>query len=326
MRDKMDTLRRLTVLGDPHVDEERTRFACTGCGACSDFCRHHIEVAPILFDGRAQLAERGDQHPALTDFPARFARHAAAAAQKAHAAVRETNAPAPSIVADANERIAVLAPCDQPHLGNVALELLAHVGVVDAQLAPEPIGCAGYPLLAAGERDAFKLHAERVAMTLGGFERVLVHCPACAHAMQNEYPRFGVPLAITVEHTTTYFARAGLQPKKRVAEAAYYQDPCYLGRRMGVYEEPRQLLAAAVDEVIEFPKNRAAAECSGGGGLLPVTMPDVASEIASRRLRSADKARTNLVATACGSCQKRLNRDGFATKDVMELLLDAMQR
>ena len=75
------------------------------------------------------------------------------------------------------------------------------------------------------------------------------------------------------------------------ARAAFYQDPCYLGRWLGVYDAPRRLAGKAVDELREFSRARNESECSGGGGLLPATMPATARAIAEHRLAEVREAK-----------------------------------
>ncbi|NOX35021.1 MAG: (Fe-S)-binding protein [Deltaproteobacteria bacterium] len=45
-----------------------------------------------------------------------------------------------------------------------------------------------------------------------------------------------------------------------------YHDPCNLGRKSGLYDAPRELLALCCKEVVELVPNRENAICCGGGG------------------------------------------------------------
>lgn len=87
-----------------------------------------------------------------------------------------------------------------------------------------------------------------------------------------------------------------------------YHDPCNLGRKSGVYDEPRELLARVCKEVVELNPNRENAVCCGGGGGL---LQDSTSK--KRRMISgkskADQMRitgARHAATACLSCHRQL--------------------
>jgi Fe-S oxidoreductase len=131
-------------------------------------------------------------------------------------------------------------------------------------------------------------------------------------------------LAPRVEHTTefleTFIERLPVQRKR---PRAFYHDPCYLGRWLGVYEAPRHLARKAVDELREFARARAQAECSGGGGLLPLTMPRTADAIADHRLSEMQRSGVATVVTACATCKKRMTRNGVTAVDIVELLATA---
>ena len=87
-----------------------------------------------------------------------------------------------------------------------------------------------------------------------------------------------------------------------------YHDPCNLGRKAGVLDAPRELLARVCKEVVELEPNRENAVCCGGGGGL---LQDSSS--AKRRMISgkskADQMRNAGIknaATACLSCHRQL--------------------
>jgi Fe-S oxidoreductase len=105
-----------------------------------------------------------------------------------------------------------------------------------------------------------------------------------------------------------------------VRAAAFYQDPCYLGRWLGVYEAPRRLAGKALEGVREFSRAANPSECSGGGGLLPVTMPEAARAIADHRLVELREAKVSTVVTACSTCKRMLARDDVEAIDLVELL------
>jgi Fe-S oxidoreductase len=59
-----------------------------------------------------------------------------------------------------------------------------------------------------------------------------------------------------------------------------------------------------------MPHARQDAECSGGGGGLPRTMPKAAQRIAARRHEDAAEVGADVIVTACPSCKRQLRRAG----------------
>lgn len=317
-RDKMASMRLLRRAEvEPTVAQTEPLYGCTGCGACTDFCLYKVEPGTTLFRGRAEAEREGRGHPALANFVSRFAQHSSRAAAALKDAV-------PLFRRPAEARVAFFPGCDDPPLAQTMLELCDRIGAEYVAIAAGEQGCAGYPLLAAGQFDAFRLHAERMARQLAGYARLVVHCPACAWAMRTQYRAFGVPLAPSVEHTSE-FLESFIErlPIKTRRPGAFYQDPCYLGRWLGVYDAPRRLAQKALDVVHEFSRNRNQAGCSGGGGLLPETMPEAAATIAEDRLAEVHQAGVGTVVTACPTCKRMLGRDGVETIDLVELLATA---
>jgi Fe-S oxidoreductase len=87
-----------------------------------------------------------------------------------------------------------------------------------------------------------------------------------------------------------------------------YHDPCNFGRKSGVFEVPRKLLARCCQEVVELDPNRMNSLCCGGGGGM---IQD--SESTKRRMMAGKakahqmrKAAVNYVATTCLSCHRQL--------------------
>src|SRR5262249_13113720 len=143
--------------------------------------------------------------------------------------------------------------------------------------------CCGLPLLFAGDAPGFKRHADALAREARGASRVLAADAGCAHALRVRYPEHGVTGLAPVEHLAEAAARdlGRLRGGQGPSGPVRWHDPCHLGRGLGAYEAPRAVLTRALGRAPdEFPDRRAHAACSGGGGALPVTMPENARRIA----------------------------------------------
>jgi Fe-S oxidoreductase len=107
-----------------------------------------------------------------------------------------------------------------------------------------------------------------------------------------------------------------------------YHDPCDLGRKGGIFDPPRQILARLPGvEFVEMPHNRADALCCGGGGNLESLENDLSAAIATRRLAEAQSVDAEVIVTACQQCQRTLgmaarrNRVRVPTMDIAQILL-----
>ena len=313
---KMDKLNQLRLgRGAWTVESTEALWACTGCRHCTMYCDHGNEPGLVLMTGRAVAVQRGAQHPALTNYSERFrAREQRLSAQLASMF--------PDRLATEGD-LGYWPGCDAIDKGAAdiaaAFALFDRTGLDNVKLVDAPQACGGYPLLAAGHRDLFRWHAGRVASALRGFKKVAINCSACTQSMQTQYAAEGVHLHTEIVSLAELLAPAAKNlacpiQRKRV----YYHDPCHHARGTGVMEEPRRALGQLA-EVREFAWNHADAECCGGGGLLPKTMPVVADQMAKRRLAEVQAGGGGMVVTSCATCTFMLARNAPPSVEVANL-------
>jgi Fe-S oxidoreductase len=293
-------------------------WACTSCFACRESCDHRNDVAATLLDARAAMTSAGIAPPGARRVLAAFARHD----ERTRAAGRAL-APPPGA---RSSGAALLVGCGYLRVARreAADALAAAVALLDAPVALVQ-GCCGLPLRLAGDVDAFREHARRVARSLEGHDRVVVVDAGCALALRKRYAEVGVELAPRVDLLVELAAReaAGLRPAPPAEdERVRWHDPCQLGRGLGIYDEPRLVLSRVLGRPAdELDPRRELALCSGAGGLLPSTMAAVARRIAAERLEAHDRAGGGRVVTACASSlialRRRAGRAGPAVDDLV---------
>ncbi|MBW2732779.1 MAG: (Fe-S)-binding protein [Deltaproteobacteria bacterium] len=277
-------------------------FACTGCGLCTEHCEHGNDVVGALWDGRAVAREQGIEHPALERFPERF--------RERGEALRETLHQSPLGARISSEaRIGFLPAFDTldayPSSIEDAFFVFDALGMDYIRLVDSAPLCGGYQLLAAGYPDAARLAAEEMIRVIRRYATVVLESAACVYLLREVLPKQGIECNTEVLHLSEYLApHAERLPIKRRRFAAYYHDPCYLGRYLKIYDPPRRLLARCVDSPREFLHHREHGECCGGGGLVPQTYPDATASQARRRLEEPQLFSVGLVVTACPTCRR----------------------
>jgi heterodisulfide reductase subunit D len=197
--------------------------------------------------------------------------------------------------------------------------------------------CCGYPLYVAGMSDRLTelaRHNVRQVRRIGA-RRVIFACPSCYYAWAHIYPEIVDVSGIRLQHATEFLT--GLLTSDRVAlgpveEVVTYHDPCDLGRKSGVYDAPREVLARIPGlELREMTASRENALCCGGGGDVEVSDPTVSTEVAGRRLAQVQATGARYVASACQQCKRTLQEGARRNKirvraiDIAELVWKSIE-
>jgi len=177
--------------------------------------------------------------------------------------------------------------------------------------------CCGYPLLMAGQlRQAETLIRHNVdAMRALGVPRVVVTCPSCYHMWHHVYPELlKEPLGFEVVHAAEVLSelvkddRVALTEPRRTGIVTYH-DPCDLGRKGGIFEEPREVIRSIPGfELVEMQQSREHALCCGGGGNLETFDPDLVQDVASQRIAQAAEVGAQFLVSACPQCVRTLSK------------------
>lgn len=183
------------------------------------------------------------------------------------------------------------------------VRILNHLGIEPVVMANER--CCGHDLYWLGENEKFdelaELNLDDIAKT--GAKTVITSCPECALTLKKLYASHNGKAAFTVRHITEVVAENidKLEFKEQEMHISY-QDPCRLGRYLGVYEQPRQVLTAIPGlQLHEMSRNRRGAICCGTTNWM--NCDATSKKIQFERLSEAKAAGADTMVTACPKCQ-----------------------
>jgi Fe-S oxidoreductase len=188
-----------------------------------------------------------------------------------------------------------------------AVRLLNALGVTPVVSREER--CCGHDLLWNGDRPNFEALARHNAelVAASGAGTVVTPCAECLRTWRLDIQPMFPEVKARVVHLTEFVAEhlGDLKLAGNGARRVTFQDPCRLGRHLGVYEPPRALLAAVPGaELVEMGHSRAGAICCAGGTWS--NCDRYAKQIQVGRLREARATGAEVLVTACPKCQVHL--------------------
>ncbi|MCR4406168.1 MAG: (Fe-S)-binding protein [Anaerolineae bacterium] len=334
---------RLLLAGTPLSAGQMTRlYQCTLCGHCAQVCSTRIDLRQFWLEARAQTVSRELSPQGLATARDNVARtgnvYGYQNDERAGWVEYMDDAPADLYQRDQAE-VVYFVGCSSSFSPRAQRIAESFVRVLDAaQVSFTILGegevCCGFPLLAAGMHDQAQTliehNLERVRMT--GARTVVFTCPACRMMWLEEYARHlpGIRLLHATELLAELMAARPL-PLKDVNRVVTYHDPCDLARNGGVYDAPRQVLAAIPGlQFVEVHERRERGLCCGGGGDLEMVDPALAQRVAQRTASKLAATGAQVIATACPQCVRTLARGteqavpGVEVKDLVELLAEAL--
>jgi Fe-S oxidoreductase len=184
------------------------------------------------------------------------------------------------------------------------LKTLNVLGIEPKLLANEK--CCGHDALWTGDIETFKKLAEYNAAQIkeAGVKKIVFSCPEGYRTFKLDYPNY-VDLGCEVQHISEFLAEKIEQNGvkfKEIKKKVTYQDPCRLGRHLGVYEAPRKVLKSIPGiELVEMKHSGLESICCGTSAF--TNCDSYSNMLRAERLCEATETGAELLITACPKCQ-----------------------
>ncbi|MHA1907645.1 MAG: (Fe-S)-binding protein [Candidatus Thorarchaeota archaeon] len=335
--------------GEQELDEEYVRklFLCSLCEHCSQVCTTSIQL-DRFWELVREIAWDSDLVPAPVEYACKsIMKNGDPFSLGASSRMLWTE----GLDIDIQDRIekpaktAYFVGCNvslKPRSHKTAqsvIRILEHSGT-DYTLLGEKEICCGGPLIWGGNKKHASAMAERNIWLFRelGVERIIFSCPSCIHSWPKTYKEAaGVPIQREFELMTlsqfidSLIRRKALKFQPQSNITVTYHDPCISSRRLKVINEPREVIEKIPGVYnIDMLHSKEDTRCCGAHGLVNLTDPLVASQIAELRLRDVSVMPASRVITECPRCIQALDlatqtmQYSVQVQDISELVAESL--
>jgi Fe-S oxidoreductase len=185
-----------------------------------------------------------------------------------------------------------------------SVKILNHLGIKPVILSQER--CCGHDLLWSGDMENFEKLAKYNINEIekSGAKKIIFSCPEGYRTFKVDYPKY-FNSDFEVKHIIEIISDAisnGQLKFKNFKGAVTFQDPCRLGRHLGIYDEPRKAIAAVPElELNEMARSRNRAICCGVSAWMNCST--YSKSIQRARLKEAKETKADMLVLACPKCE-----------------------
>lgn len=313
----MLVIKRLAEGDDFCSDDLDSLYTCTTCGICTENCPVGVDPPKYIENARRVLVSSG----AMTDKQSDLSENVNFSGN-----VFGESSPRTAWLSDHSELAdkadfvyfaGCLASYRYPKIAAKTFNLLRCFG---ASLLPDE-KCCGSPLLRTGFDANILIKSNLKQMADMKAKTVITGCAGCHTTLENSYPKQFKVVSVP-EFLAEHINELDL---KQLDLTVTYHDPCHLGRRHNIYNEPRKVIEA-ICKLKEMKSNYNQSRCCGGGGGVRSGYSEMSLMMARKRLLDAPLD-VDYIVTSCPLCIRNLNDAGGDGKviDLVELVSMAIQ-
>ena len=303
---------------------ERGLHLCVSCGSCEKACPVSIDVMPDIYIARGACGPDSlteEQKAAVTSIKNYDNPWMQPRASRAKWAKDLKMPEKGEVLYYPGCSLSLL----RPDIARKTVELLREKGVDPAHLGAKEC-CCGSIARKLGDEELFKKQVAKLldSFAKAGAKKVVTSCPGCLVSL-NLGKEITGRNDIELLHSTQ--ALSGLRSGKSTKQSDIkitYHDSCELGRGLGIYDPPRDLIRALPGvELIEMGRSRELSACCGSGAGVKSGYPELANVIAKKRIGMAKMAGVSAMVTSCPWCFENLTENtsgGIQVIDLIELI------
>ena len=299
------------------LSQEKDMWSCITCEMCNDMCPYKVDYSGFILGLRAEASKIGNI-PLLSQAGAV---HTMQRLMARGLKQKRLSWLTPDLRVRESGDVFYFTGCAN-HLGILFSDRAEELRRTSASIVRalnsagvEPVVsneevCCGHDLNWIGDEDSFlKLMDRNVeAIKRSGAKTVIFSCPECMRTFEVDYQDFLGDLSFELKHISEYLlelADAGKIKFSQDGGKVTYQDSCRLGRHLGIYDPPRDLIEELGLELAEMPNNREKAGCCGVNAF--GNCGEVSKKLQLDRLVEAAGTGAEAMLTFCPKCVIHFN-------------------
>ena len=323
---------------------------CTQCGACElrcpntlftgDFYRFRTRTVDLVKAMRTLAVDSGIEQPQWKEWNELTERFRSEPVLDGTHVTQDTVAAwATGLDLPVGGETILFCDCEaafyRTSLPRAVARILQHAGIEFGLMREQ--WCCGGPAAEMGYAEQARRFAEHnvADWRAAGATRIIVLDPHDYITFTEDYPRyfgeeFDFEIVLMVELVAELVREGKLELTIPVERVATYHDACRLNKRKGIFKAPREILGAIpgltfkdVDHVTQW------SYCSGAGAGFAIERPEIAADIARRRVEKAAELEIDTLVSACVWSERPLAEQGgrrerpIEVVDLMELVARA---
>jgi len=327
---------------------KKALWECTGCRRCAVFCPFDLDTGLLVSAGRYSLLQESDEHEIIAEIgDAEVSKGEiidvikefyVEQTQELEARLQEEFHPDIRIPVEKEGARVLFVPL----VGEHALVPAAKIFFAAGEDWTLSMFTATNHSFFVGDTEKAKLAANWIVQEARRLGCETIVYPECGHATRTAVQFFdswfgdeldGIERVNIVPLVHSYLAEGRIRVKPDVfAMPLTYHDPCNLGRNVGSFEEPRELITAVATDYRELKPSRELNWCCGGGGglIADMDMFDTRMRGGLPKVEQIQESGAEWVVTACENCKTQLEdlnehyELGVEIKGIWDLIADAL--
>lgn len=302
---------------DTNLAQEKEMWSCTTCEICNKMCPYKVDFTGFIQGLRSQAHDAGN-------LPVLSQAGAVQTMQRIMARGSKQNRLGwltPDLRVKEKGDVFFFTGC-AVQLGTIYYDRAVELRQTPASIVKilnsagiEPVVsndevCCGHDLIWTGEEDLFIKLMDRNVETIkrSGAKTVVFSCPECMRTFEVDYQEFLGDFDFELKHISEYIMELVGEGKMHFNKGdskVTYHDSCRLGRHLGIYDSPRELLDEIGLELVEMPNSREKSACCGVNAF--ANCSEISKKLQHDRIVEAIETGAQAMLTFCPKCVVHFN-------------------